>query len=170
MDSVDLSQVDSSVSQISQSFTISEDADANAFEWILSILQLLHIQQPTRKEPLKFMGYIYYILRDYDKAITYYKDYLADAKDDYATVFYYAIALYCTNDLTNAKEQFRFVSDLLDKLLLRPETTELAFLLRNLQCKYFMGFIKRWNYSLIKSINQQMQTRHTRQIEHGLTF
>ena len=154
MDSVDLSQVDSSVSQISQSFTISEDADANAFEWILSILQLLHIQQPTRKEPLKFMGYIYYILRDYDKAITYYKDYLADAKDDYATVFYYAIALYCTNDLTNAKEQFRFVSDLLDKLLLRPETTELPFLLRNLQCKYFLGDIEGFYKTLELFANQ----------------
>ena len=91
-------------------------------------------------------NYIYYILKDYEKAITYYKDYLADAKDDYATAFYYAIALYCTNDLTKAKEQFRFVSDLLDKLLLRPETTELTFLLRSLQCKYFLrdieGFYK----------------------------
>ena len=34
------------------------------------------------------------------------------------------------------------MSDVLDKLLLRPETTELIFLLRNLQCKYFLGDIE----------------------------
>lgn len=105
------------------------------FSWILPFLQWLHEKQPARRETLRLLGYIHYILQEYDEAILYYQEYSSSSKDDYETAFYYAVSLFFSCDTTKAKKQFKFIADFLEA----SEAMSLGRLIMLLHCKYFLN-------------------------------
>lgn len=107
-------------------------------------LEFLHKKYPKEIEPLKLLGYVNSILGNDQKAILYYKDYLAKIKDDYESAFLYAIRLYLANDITESIKHFKSIGDFI-------ENSESKSLVRGsilLYCRYFSNDIEGFNNAL----------------------
>lgn len=105
-----------------------------AFNSVITGLKTIHEKFPTHQEPLRLLGYVYSILGDLENVILYYREYLSITKDDYESSFYYAMALYRSNDTSNAKKQFQMVADFIEN----SESRSLNRAITLLYCKYFL--------------------------------
>lgn len=116
-----------------------------AFNTIITGLNTIHEKFPTHQEPLRLLGYVYSILGDLEKVILYYREYLSTTKDDYESAYYYAMALYCSNDTSNAKKQFQLVADFIEK----SESRSLNRAIILSYCKYFLDDLEGFNSALL---------------------
>lgn len=105
-----------------------------AFNCVITGLKTIHEKFPTHQEPLRLLGYVYSILGDQENVILYYREYLSTSKDDYESAYYYAMALYLSNDISNARKQFQMVADFIEN----SESRSLNRAIMLLYCKYFL--------------------------------
>lgn len=116
-----------------------------AFNYVITGLKTIHEKFPTHQEPLRLLGYVYSILGDLENVILYYREYLSTTKDDYESAYYYAMALYRSNDTSNAKKQFQMVADFIEN----SESRSLNRASILLYCKYFLDDSEGFNAAFL---------------------
>lgn len=88
----------------------------------------LYRQQPESQELLKHIGNACYALKDFEPARTCFHQYLAYNKNDWETIYHYAMCLYLDRDITHARSYFQTAVRMMEEDITDEEQQKLMYL------------------------------------------
>lgn len=88
----------------------------------------LYRQQPEAEELLKHIGNACYALKDFEPARTCYDKYLEYNRNDWETIYHYAMCLYLDRDITHARNYFQRAVRMMEENIADEEQSKLMYL------------------------------------------